>query len=98
MGGVFIQAQMVSQILSAVLDGRPLLSVLPQWGEAFWVLGSSIVGGLLAWYFGRLKYLLPAGGVVIAVLSGVCFLLFIQGWWMPLVPSALALIFTGGLL
>jgi len=37
MPGVVIQAHMVSQILSAVLDRRPLLWWLPQWGETLWV-------------------------------------------------------------
>ncbi|MDF5732258.1 MAG: CHASE2 domain-containing protein, partial [Rhizonema sp. PD38] len=37
MPGVIIHAQMVSQILSAVLDGRPLLWGLPFWGEVLWV-------------------------------------------------------------
>ena len=34
---VELQAQMVSQIISAVLDNRPLLSFLPKWGEVLWI-------------------------------------------------------------
>ncbi|RDH49453.1 CHASE2 domain-containing protein [Fischerella thermalis] len=96
MRGIFVQGQMISQILSAVLDGRPLLSVWQWWEEAFWVLGWAIGGGLLAWHYRQLKYLLPAGGIVIFILSGVCFILLIRGWWVPLVPSVLVLIVTGG--
>jgi CHASE2 domain-containing sensor protein len=44
--GVFVQAHMVSQILSAVLDNRPLLWVWPEWGEVLWVWGWSLVGGV----------------------------------------------------
>jgi CHASE2 domain-containing sensor protein len=45
---------MVSQILSSVLDKRPLVWVLPQWGgfqwgDTLWVFAWSITGGLLAW-------------------------------------------------
>jgi CHASE2 domain-containing sensor protein len=46
--GVFLQAQMVSQILSAVLDKRPLIWVWDQWSESLWIWGWSIVGGILA--------------------------------------------------
>jgi len=54
MAGIWVHAHMVSQILSAVLDKRPLVWVLPQWGgfqwgDTLWVFAWSITGGLLAW-------------------------------------------------
>ncbi|GAB4200244.1 MAG: hypothetical protein Fur006_51650 [Coleofasciculaceae cyanobacterium] len=94
--GVFVQAQMVSQILSAVLDGRPLLGVWPHWGDALWMWGWSVVGGMLAW---RIQKVIPLGVatcVAIVTLYGVCFVLLLQGSWVPLVPSALAAIATAG--
>ncbi len=53
MPGVWIHTQMVSQILSAVIDKRPLLWVLPQWqgiqwGDAIFVWLVAVTGGLLA--------------------------------------------------
>lgn len=96
MRGVFIHGQMISQILSAVLDKRPLLWVFPQFLEALWILGWAMLGGLLAWSCQQLIYLLPAAIATIAILYGLCFgLLLIQGGWVPLVPSALALGGTG---
>ncbi len=95
--GVLVQAQMVSQILSAVLDRRPLLSVWPSWGEVLWVWGWSLVGGVFAW--GNRRPLLLRLGLVggaVVTLYGLCFVLLIQGGWVPLVPSALALVATGG--
>jgi CHASE2 domain-containing sensor protein len=52
--GIWVHAHMVSQILSSVLDKRPLVWVLPQWGsfqwgDTLWVFAWSITGGLLAW-------------------------------------------------
>jgi CHASE2 domain-containing sensor protein len=94
--GVILQAQMVSQIVSAVKDGRPLLSVLPVWGEVLWVWGWSVVGGAIAWRFGLGRYLILAGGGAIAVLYIQCFILFCSGIWVPLVPSAFVLVVTGG--
>jgi CHASE2 domain-containing sensor protein len=97
MPGVLVQAQMVSQILGAVLDGRPLLSVWSTWGEIVWIWGWSLVGSAIAWV---LKWrLLPRLGLVVVMLgtlSGLCFVLLLFGAWVPLVPSALALIITGG--
>ena len=95
--GVVVQAQMVSQLLSAVKDGRPLLSVWPVWGEIVWIWGWSMVGGFLIWR-GRSwqLYLLLLQGSGLGILFVLCYILFLQGKWVPLVPSALALVLTGG--
>jgi CHASE2 domain-containing sensor protein len=94
--GVILQAQMVSQVVSAVKDGRPLISVLPVWGEVLWVWGWSVVGGAIAWRYQSGRYLILAGGGAIGVLYVVCLILFCQGIWVPLVPSAFVLVVTGG--
>lgn len=94
MPGVLIQAQMVSHILSTVLDHRPLLWVWAWWGEALWIWGWSLVGGILAWRLQTLHLgvaIAAAGGT----LYGLCLGLLTQGGWVPLVPSALALAATG---
>jgi CHASE2 domain-containing sensor protein len=95
MPGVVVHAQMVSQILSAVMDHRPLLWVWPVWGEALWIWGWSLAGGLLCW---RCQLRLGLGPLVVAlvILYGLCFALITQGGWVPLVPSALALVSSGG--
>jgi CHASE2 domain-containing sensor protein len=97
MPGVLVQAQMVSQVLSAVLDGRPLLWVWSAWGEILWIWGWSLVGGAIAWCL-RWRLLLRLGlvAVTLGTLYGICFVLLLQGAWVPLVPSALALVVTGG--
>ncbi|MBR8836494.1 MAG: CHASE2 domain-containing protein [Stigonema ocellatum SAG 48.90 = DSM 106950] len=93
MSGVFIQAQMVSQILSAVLDERPILWVLPFWGDVLWICGWSVVGSLFVW---RVRSLSEKRWVIFAtaiILYGVCAIeLFTQGLWIPFIPSAFAVI------
>ena len=90
--GVMLQAQMVSQLVSAVLDGRPLLWSWPLWGEVIWVWGWSVTGGLLALYLRRPSYLVLAVGVGFVVLySSASILLIVLGCWIPLVPATLAL-------
>jgi CHASE2 domain-containing sensor protein len=95
--GVLVQAQMVSQILSAVLDGQPLLWVWSAWGEILWIWGWSLVGSVIAWGL-RWWLLLRLGLVVIMLVTlyGICFVLLLQGGWVPLVPSALALAIAAG--
>ncbi|MEM1391716.1 MAG: CHASE2 domain-containing protein [Cyanobacteria bacterium P01_H01_bin.150] len=96
--GVILQAQMVSQIVSAVEDGRPLLSVLPIWGEILWVWSCGLIGGVISWRFRKKIYLVLASFGGISILYFVsCFLFFYQGVWIPLIPSALVLIFTGSI-
>ncbi len=90
--GVILQAQMVSQLLSAALDGRPLLWNWSIWGEVIWVWGWSVTGGLLAWYLRRPSYLMLAvGGGFIILYSSASILLISLGCWIPLVPAAVVL-------
>lgn len=94
--GVFLQAQLTSQLISAALDGRPLLTFWPLWGDILWVWGWSVAGGLLIW-FNRHRPGFIGGGMIIlgGSLSGLCLGLLIQGQWVPLVPAALAISVTG---
>ncbi len=94
MPGVVIHAQATSQILSAVLDGRPLLWFWPEVVEILWIWGWSLVGGIIAFYLRRTWQFLLVGGVAIILCYGLPYLLFLQGGWIPLVPSAIALLIT----
>ena len=91
MPGVIIQAHMVSQILSAVLDRRPLLWFLPAWGEIIWVWIWSLVGILTGYMRSSLRLVL-AGSAAVIILGGLCFVLLLKGGWMPLVPAVFALV------
>jgi CHASE2 domain-containing sensor protein len=98
MRGVMIHAQMVSQVLSAVLDGRPLLWVLPVWGDIVWVWVWVIIGGIIGWVGRYLERLQGIGVMAIAVvILGIsCFVIFVQlGGWFPLIPAVLGLLVTG---
>jgi CHASE2 domain-containing sensor protein len=93
MTGVEIQAHMVSQILSTVLDKRPLIWSWSKPVETMWIWGWSLVGGLLAWRLISLRLVLLGGGVALGVLYTSCWvLLTFKGGWIPLVSSTLALV------
>lgn len=96
MPGVLLHAHMVSQILSAVLDGRPLLRVWSGWWELLWIWSWSLVGGVLAWRLSSLLRLILAISVTSGVLYLFCFGLLISGAWVPFVPSTLSLLGTVG--
>ncbi|MBD2515694.1 CHASE2 domain-containing protein [Nostoc sp. FACHB-973] len=93
MTGVEIQAHMVSQILSTIMDRRPLILPWSKPIETMWIWGWSLVGGLLAWRLMSLRLILLGGGVAVGILYASCWgLLTFKGAWIPLFSSALALV------
>lgn len=101
MPGVMVQAQMVSQIVSAVKDKRSPLAVWSAWQEMLWIGAWAIVGGVLAgWGYPRSRsHRLLWRGIAVGMGLGTlflgCFVLLIQGYWVPLVPAGLALLGSG---
>ena len=98
MPGLFIQSHMVSQILSAVEDKRPLLWYLSEWGESLWIWGWNLLGGMIILCLRTPKKIVLASIAYIFTLSLVCFLLLLQGGWLPLVPSVFAIMITIGII
>lgn len=96
MPGVVVHAQIVSQILSAALDGRSLLWYWPAWIEWLWTWGWAILGGALGWKLRHPLRLALSELAALGVLGGVCYGLWIYSGWVPLVPPALALVTSGG--
>ncbi len=89
--GVILQAQMTSQLISAALDERTLISNWKLGGEILWVWGWAVIGGLTAWYLRKAIYFVLAVGVGIIILySSSLILLTSYGWWIPLVPAIIA--------
>lgn len=95
--GVFLQAQMTSQIISAVKDGRPLLVWWSEWAEYVWIGAWSVVAGLVSWRFRSPLLLGLAVAGMLSVLYGCSYVIFIQGIWVPMIPSGLAIVVTSGM-
>ncbi len=92
--GVILQAQMVSQLLSRVLDDRPLIVFWPPWLNFIWIAAWSFLGGILTWCLRSQFNLLVAVIISLASLYGACLYLLTQGFWIPLIPSVLTLFGT----
>lgn len=96
--GVFLHAHMVSQILSAVEDNRSLLWVWSLGSEVLWLWFWSLAGGTIAYCSLRPRNLIIAGSTALGILLGISFGIFILAGWVPLIPSAIALVATGGII
>ena len=96
MTGVEVQAHKLSQILSAVEDNRPLIWWWSEANEMLWVSGWSAIVALFMWRLCSPLSRVLASGAALFILYGVCWLLFQQGGWIPLVPAGLSGLLTGG--
>jgi adenylate cyclase len=98
--GVEIHANVVSHILSTVLDQRPQIRFWSDSGEYLWISAWGLLGTALAW---RSRFLRRRWYLSITVMLGlggslpiVCYGAFLQGWWLPLAPALMS--YTGGLM
>ncbi len=97
--GVEIQAHLTSTILSAALEGRPLIQTWSEVMEVLWIFLWSGIGATLSWAVRsdsnhQYSLLRTAVGLVVAGggLIGGSYLLFLSSWWIPVVPPLIALI------
>jgi diguanylate cyclase (GGDEF)-like protein/PAS domain S-box-containing protein len=90
--GVELQAQFVSQLLSAVLDQRPLLRVPPEGFKIIWLWLWCWLGAALCWWVRPLERSTVRLLVASLGLTIFCYVAFLLGWWVPLVPPLAALL------
>jgi diguanylate cyclase (GGDEF)-like protein len=86
---------MVSQVLSAVMDGQPLFWFWAEWLEIGWIVGWAAVGSILGWRVRHWLVLGTATGAALAILWCLSFGLFIQAGWVPVVAPSLAMVIAG---
>ncbi|MEQ8540490.1 MAG: TIR domain-containing protein [Coleofasciculus sp. D1-CHI-01] len=96
MPGVILQGQMTSQLISTVLEDRPLIWWWTSWGTSLWILGWSLVGGVIVWRLNQASHLVTASITALILLSVTGYgMLAYRSGWIPLVPPAIALVITG---
>ena len=93
--GVELHANFTSQILSSVLDKRPLIKVLPAIIECLWIYAWSVIGAILIWHWRsplRASFAIIGTGFILISNS---YILLLSGWWIPMIPPLLGLISAG---
>ncbi len=92
MPGVQIHANAASQILSAALDGRPLLKPCPEPLQWLWILVWSGIGTILGRFLRSSMRKILSFILTSSVIFGSAYLLFLGGWWIIVVSPLLALV------
>ena len=92
MPGVVVHGQIVSQLLSTVLDGRPQFWFLPDWAEVLWIWGWALAGGIVVRLVRHPGQLVLAEGVTLSSLLGISVVAFLGSGWIPVVAPTLGLI------
>ena len=91
MAWVTIHANIISQILDAALNGRAMLRTVSEAREWLFILFAAVVGAYLSWWL-RFWYGAIALTITIAIAIFITYWAFLQGWWLPVVPSMITLI------
>ena len=94
--GVEINAHAVSQIISTVVDQRPLLNALSEAEEYLLLLVSGLFGISLSRIFQSLWKIFVSLIMAIALMLGISYALLVYiGLWLPIVPALLLLLING---
>jgi len=103
MPGVYIHANIASQMIAGAIDERKMLGGISETSEWLWILGWSFVGGSMSLILFQMNLLqknsfnsikLTVIGIVVPVglLFTSSYLLFLSGWWLPTIAPLLAFI------
>ncbi|WP_199296092.1 CHASE2 domain-containing protein [Trichocoleus sp. FACHB-591] len=93
--GVEAQAHAVSQIVSAVLDQRPLFNAWADGWEYIWIVGWGVVGICLGRVIRAPFGLMLGLAIACITLISISYGLLLLGWWIPMVPALLVLLLNG---
>ncbi|MEH1829610.1 MAG: CHASE2 domain-containing protein [Nostoc sp.] len=88
--GIKLQAYFISELISAALDGRPLIKVWPDLVEYLWIFIWSYLGAVTTWRIQNATRSLLSILVSCLILILTAYLAFLYGWWIPVIPSLLS--------
>ena len=94
MPGIVLHANIASQILSSALEGRSLIRVWSDPIEWLGITAIALIGGGISWRLPSMRAIALTVLVVSGLVFGGCYVAFIFGWWLPLIPAVLALLGT----
>jgi CHASE2 domain-containing sensor protein len=96
--GVEMQAHETSQIVSAVLDARPLINTWVEEWEYVWIILWGFAGIILGRKITSPLKLFLSFSIISASVIVISYQLLILGWWVPVLPPLFILIFNGTVL
>ncbi|PMB42213.1 diguanylate cyclase [Fischerella thermalis CCMEE 5330] len=88
--GVELQAYFISEFIRAAQQGRPLLKVWADLVEGLWICVWAYVGAATRWRVRRLNRSILSILLFCLVLLGSCYIAFLFGWWIPIMPALLS--------
>ena len=92
--GIIIHTQMVSQILSLVLDNQTQFWFWAETIESLWIVIWAVVGAAIAWWLRHPLTIAGASIFSLGILWGTGIVLFLNAGWIPLVTPTLSFILT----
>ncbi|MBF2026677.1 MAG: diguanylate cyclase [Oscillatoriales cyanobacterium C42_A2020_001] len=93
--GVEIHANVVAQIISSAVDGRPLLQGLPEMVEWGWILLWASVGTILGWSSRSVWQTVSCILASVISIFSIAYAVFLLGWWAIAVAPTLAFVGAG---
>ncbi|BAZ20001.1 diguanylate cyclase with PAS/PAC and Chase2 sensors [Kalymmatonema gypsitolerans NIES-4073] len=87
--GIELQAHFISEIISAALQGRPLLKVWSHLIECLWICAWAYVGAVVTRRIQRPSLNFISIILLYFVLCGSAYVGLLFGWWIPVVPALL---------
>jgi CHASE2 domain-containing sensor protein/tRNA A-37 threonylcarbamoyl transferase component Bud32 len=98
MPGVSVHAQLAGLLIDVALGERKLFWFWPDSGEIIWIISWCLIGTIIPTLIRHpLALFLSEGGVLLVLLGGSWFI-FLDSGWIPVIPPALGLILSSGLI
>ncbi len=89
--GVELQAYFISELISGALYSRPLIKVWSDLIEYLWIWTCAYLGAVTRY---QIKKTTISFLIIIffsSVLAGSAFVIFLDGWWIPIIPGLISL-------
>ncbi len=91
LSGVELHANFVSQILSSTLESRPLIHGFSLPLATAWIWGWTFFSAAVTWRMRSLQLTAVSLLGTSITLGSTCYLAFLAGWWLPLVPAIMGI-------
>lgn len=89
--GVELQAYFISELISGALYSRPLIKVWSDAVEHLWIWVCAYLGVVTRYQIQKTTISFLIIILFSSVLTGSAFVIFLDGWWIPIIPGLIGL-------